>query len=72
MDFPLIIVSTILILYFGLMFFTIYKIYTNKKLKNRDRSNLIFLQLYLPILGSLYYFFWLDRRSKNSIIIDKI
>lgn len=53
-----------LVLFFGIIFFSLYKIYTNKKLKDREKSNLMFLIIYLPILGSLYYFFW---RKKTEL-----
>jgi hypothetical protein len=48
-------VSLFLVLIIASILFTIIKINKDRDLSNRQKNNLIFLQLYLPIIGPLIY-----------------
>ncbi len=56
MNFETVGVSLFLILIIASIIFTIINIKRDKNLRNRQKNNLIFLQLYLPIIGPIIYF----------------
>lgn len=66
MDIPLIVVAFLLVALFAISIYSIYKIRTDKGLTQREKDNLTFLQVYLPVIGAVYYFcFYKNRRNEN-------
>ena len=47
----------LLLIIFSIIF-TVINIKKNKKHSKRQKNNFIFLQLYLPILGAVIYFYY--------------
>ncbi|MFT3933946.1 MAG: hypothetical protein QM726_10050 [Chitinophagaceae bacterium] len=44
---------------------TIYSIYRNNLLSKREKANLVFINVVLPIAGSFIYYFFLKNKEKQ-------
>jgi prolipoprotein diacylglyceryltransferase len=66
MNYETIGVSLFLVLIIASMLLTIIDIKKCKNLSSRQKNNLIFLQLYFPIIGSMIYFSFFKKSDYSN------